>query len=137
MKWDKMTKNKLNIFTDHMEYIGYKFEKVPKEPNTMIGIRDNYPAPTIVSFNGGPILFKSIYDVNPQATKKRKQYLELVNELNKKFKTSTAAGYDDCLVIGALYIGLYDKQKFGSFLDVWHMDGFDALEQEGLENFLK
>jgi hypothetical protein len=132
-----MSKNsQLKIFADHMEFIGYEFEKLPDDPNGMLGNHDKY-GPTVITNSSGTTEFQSCFKIGPKASKKRLQYLELVNELNKKSSISNFVGYDDSLVLVAIYIGPYDKKIFGSFLDAWHTDTYLISEQDGADQFVE
>jgi len=86
-----------NQFTNHMEFLGYEFEKMPDEPDTVVGKHDHH-GPSMVTNAGGRTILKSYFTVSSNALKKRLQFLEIINELNKKSSIASFLGYDDSLV---------------------------------------
>ena len=131
-----MSKNQLDTFSNHMEFIGYTFEPIPDEENSLLGKHDKY-GHVFVSNNGVSTIIKAFFNVGSNGVKKKAQYLELVNELNKKSSMSSFIAYDDILLLVTMYIGPYDKKEFGAFLDGWHNDNYLVFEQDDIDQFIE
>jgi hypothetical protein len=63
--------------------------------------------------------------------------MELVNALNREATlVRYYANSDLNLMIEGLYMGPYDRSRYGEFLETWDMDAQRMLRKEDLEKFL-
>lgn len=132
-----MEENSLDLFKNHMEFLGYEFKPSDDDPNTIYGSHSNY-GPVIVTLVGNRLFLKSFFRCNENAKNNLEGYLSLVNELNKKSDVATYIGYEDSLFMVSIYTGAYDKTYFAEFVDLWNGDSNrKVFEFEELKNFIQ
>lgn len=123
----------------HLEFFGYSFDKKDDDDDSIMGKHEQKGMLIMRKYLGG-ILFQKYYKINGNAKKSRLEYLNFINQLNSKANLATFSADldDDLLRVDSYYLGNYDKQSFGVFLEAWHFDARDFLfGHEKCETFLE
>ena len=122
----------------HFEFFGYEIEPTEEE-NTVLARHQRYVNIFIKSYLDG-ILLQSYLRVNDKAKKKRFELLEAINNLNSNANIVTyilTGDKDIILRLDGIYLGAYDKKRFGLFLEAYNIDSLDRiLKDESMKKFV-
>ncbi|MDZ7288679.1 MAG: hypothetical protein ONB44_03525 [candidate division KSB1 bacterium] len=128
----------LNEFVTHLEFLGY--EIVPQEEENSVLAKHQTHGNTFVKAYLSGVLLQQYWKVTDKVRKKRHEFLEAVNQLNAAAHLVTyVAGSDDnpYLRMDGLFLGTYDKKKFGLFLEAYMFDTNDRiLGNESIRSFV-
>lgn len=107
---------------NHMELLGYEFQKA-KNSDNYIGKSELHGPVMLVPVGGSEsVKLETWCPMNKNSTKKRLQYLSMINEINIRMIATTAYATDDGLHTSTLYIGRYDKKIFSNLIEAYHFD---------------
>lgn len=122
----------------HFEFFGYEIEPTEEE-NTVLARHQRYVNIFVKSYLDG-ILLQSYLRVNDKAKKKRFELLEAINNLNSNANIVTyilTGDKDIILRLDGIYLGAYDKKRFGLFLEAYNIDSLDRiLKDESMKKFV-
>jgi hypothetical protein len=125
--------NARSQFHTHLEFLGYEVE----DDGENIMARHKIKLNVILLFLSQGVLHTSLFGCSDHARHYRKDYMELVNALNREATlVRYYANSDLNLMIEGLYMGPYDRSRYGEFLETWDMDAQRMLRKEDLEKFL-
>ncbi len=126
----------LSEFITHMEFLGYQIE--PRDENSLLA-KHSIHGNTHVKAYLDDILVQQLFRLNEKVKGKRQEFLEAINRLNSTANVATfvSGSEDDILRIDGLYLGDYNKQKFGLFLEKYNYDTNQyILSHEDIRSFL-
>lgn len=119
----------LNEFVTHMEFLGYQIVPlVPQDENAVSAKHLTYGNTRVRAYLSG-VLFQQYYNVSDKAKNVRHEFLEVINQLNSTAHLATfvSESTKDLLRIDGLFMGAYDKQKFGLFIERYNYDANERL----------
>ena len=126
-------------FITHIEFLGYEIE--PQEEENTILARHQRHGNFFMKPYLDSILVQSYFRINDKAKKKRSDFLEAINNLNSNANLVTYVSIGDksiALRMDGIYFGLYDKKKFGLFLEAYNIDSYDrVVENESMKIFIE
>ena len=85
------------------------------------------------------VLLQQYYRLSDKAKTARAEFLEAVNQLNSSSNVATfvAGSGDDLLRIDGIFLGAYDRAKFGLFIEKYNYDaGERVLGNETVRGFI-
>ena len=131
-----MSNNELKTFVDHLEFLGYEFEK--GEDSTYYWGKHEKYGPIWVGkpSEKAPLGLRSFWSLDKTKIDQDKLlYFELINRVNRECRVSTYIGDDDSILVIAIYAGLYEKIDFGAFVDAFHSDSAIIYSHKDFEKF--
>jgi len=124
-------------FISHLEFLGYEIE--PQEEDSILAKHQRLGNFFMKPYLDG-ILIQSYFRINDKAKKKRSDFLEAINSLNSgaNVVTYVSVGNDPIVLrMDCIYLGVYDKKKFGLFLEAYNIDSYDRIvDHESMKNFV-
>ena len=107
---------------NHLEYLGYSMEISNVNNDWIMGTKSGYPF-IMVKVSDDGIRVSSYYNTNQNVKSEDRQFLEYLNELNSKSGICTFYTNEDLeLNFSCSYMGLYDKNRFSFFINLWEYD---------------
>ena len=129
-----MADSVLDSMASHLEFLGYEITKDP-EKKAFRAKHPRHPSLSVREFGGG-ILFTTLWGGNETAKSDAAGFLRAINALNEKAVVARFYSDHDDSDLGfhveAWQPSLYDKAKFGEFLDVLQHD-FQMLGDEEID----
>ena len=103
----------------HLEFMGYD---TSMDSDGIEAKHTKYLNFFLKTYQGG-ILFRTFFTASDYGREHRSEWFELINKLNAD---STASRYyideDGDLILEAYYPGVYEKQRFGVFVDAFNVE---------------
>ena len=123
----------LDDMVTHLQFLGYEVERdgdlVKAKHRTRVNI-------LLRDFRGG-VLLTSIFGCKDDAKTHSLAYLDLINRLNQQATVLRFyADKDSDFFMEAWHPGTYDRELFGSFLNLWDED-IARLARSDAEKFLE
>jgi hypothetical protein len=114
----------INNVVSHLEFLGYKIEKMER----WFKCHHERKKTFIFSNYYGGILLSAWYQSNDFAKENKGDFLHYINQLNQKtIITRISLNDEEAINFDAWFPGIYDKEQFGLFMDLWDYDTTDLL----------
>lgn len=132
-----MPETNLDKIISHLEYFGYEC-KIGKSKHTALcthSLRVNI----LLEETETRFILKSSVKVTEKVKSNRHDYLEFLDELNRKSRVTRYYSDDDLdFVMETWYPKVYDKLHFGHFMDHWDVDTGVLIEaNDNAKQFLE
>lgn len=118
----------------HLKTLGYE---VTREDESILASHPQKLAILLKGFSEG-VLHTSVWQTNDDAKRNRQGLIEYVNALNQG---AVAVRYyvdeDLDLFVEGLYVGGYDRTRYGQFLDLWDTDFKGFLQAPETNRYLE
>jgi hypothetical protein len=127
----------LKDYATHLEFLGY--EITPQDDENSVFAKHATHGNTFVKAYLSGVLLQQYYRVSDKAKTARAEFLEVVNQLNSTANVATfvAGSSDDLLRIDGLFLGAYDRQRFGLFVEKYNYDATErVLGNEMVRSFI-
>jgi hypothetical protein len=114
----------INNIISHLEFLGYKIEKM----EGWFRCHHERKKTFIFSDQYGGILLSAWYRSNDFAKENKGEFLHYINQLNRKtIVTRISLDGEGAINFDAWFPGIYDKEQFGLFMDLWDYDTAELL----------
>jgi len=120
----------INNIVSHLEFLGYKVEKM----EGWFRCHHERKKTFIFSNHYGGVLLSAWYQSNDFAKENKEDFLHYINQLNQKtIVTRVSLDGKGAINFDAWFPGIYGKEQFGLFMDLWDYDTAELLATSYLE----
>ena len=123
MKSKKLAEKKMEIFLDHLEFLGFEICSSSLDDDNAYIISHPNRLDLLVQISNGAFVCHAMLPIKQEMRKDRKKLLSFVNELNE-YSSFQIAGLTENneVFFYSYYFGAYGKSEFGQFIDAINED---------------